>query len=346
MKSKILLSLALSVSVVGAIAQKNNVGIGTTKPDQSAALEVSSTTQGFLPPRVTLQQRNAIQNPVAGLLVYQSDFISGTYQFDGKEWKNLGVSAGSSSVADANNWGLQGNNVNPAFEYIGTTNNQPIIFRTNTANNTVFNERMRIGSDGKIGIGTGSPSELLEVAGNIKGNIMSASARTYLVGKDGAGYHWFASSPTIAEPNNIMMGIRRDPVTEFVTDLFLAPGGNFALSLASTGKVKVGNVATPDGYNLFVQGGIMTEKIKVAVASSPEWADYVFEKNYNLLSLEKVEAFIKENKHLPNVPSTEELMNNGLDVGKTSAKLMEKIEELTLYIIELNKKVKDLESKK
>lgn len=87
---------------------------------------------------------------------------------------------------------------------------------------------------------------------------------------------------------------------------------------------------------------MITEKIKVAVAGSADWADYVFEPSYKLMSLDKVESFVKENKHLPNVPSAEEMSKNGLDVMQTSAKLMEKIEELTLYMIELNKEIKAL----
>jgi hypothetical protein len=91
-----------------------------------------------------------------------------------------------------------------------------------------------------------------------------------------------------------------------------------------------------------VKGGMITEKIKVAVAGSVDWADYVFDEDYKIMPLESVEAFVKENKHLPNVPSTKEVMTNGNDLGKTDAKLLEKIEELTLYIIEMNKELKAL----
>ena len=62
-----------------------------------------------------------------------------------------------------------------------------------------------------------------------------------------------------------------------------------------------------------------------------------------MISLDKLESFVKENKHLPNVPSAEEMSKNGLDVMQTSAKLMEKIEELTLYMIEMNKEIKALQ---
>ncbi len=115
-------------------------------------------------------------------------------------------------------------------------------------------------------------------------------------------------------------------------------------TLDVNGTVKIGNVITPAGYNLYVANGILSEKVKVAVNGSANWSDYVFEENYNLKSLEEVETFIKENKHLPNIPSAEEMVQEGLDVAKMDAKLLEKIEELTLYVIEINKKVEKLEA--
>lgn len=116
---------------------------------------------------------------------------------------------------------------------------------------------------------------------------------------------------------------------------------------ANNGKVVIGTGINsyPDGFNLFVKGGILTERVRVALANSDRWADYVFKKDYKLMPLKDVEKFIKHNQHLPNVPSAEEMANKGLDVAETSAKLMEKIEELTLYLIEANKKIEELDKK-
>lgn len=109
-----------------------------------------------------------------------------------------------------------------------------------------------------------------------------------------------------------------------------------------TGNMRIGNVTTPVGYKLYVEQGILTEKVKVAVSSSPAWADYVFAADYDLKPLSEVEVFIKENKHLPNVPSASELVKDGLDLGKMQATQMEKIEELTLYMIEMKKEIETL----
>ena len=79
--------------------------------------------------------------------------------------------------------------------------------------------------------------------------------------------------------------------------------------------------------------------MKVAIKTSLAWADYVFADDYSLKSLSEVEKFIQTNKHLPNVPSAQELVNNGLDLGTMQAIQMEKIEELTLYLIQMQKEI-------
>jgi uncharacterized coiled-coil protein SlyX len=111
----------------------------------------------------------------------------------------------------------------------------------------------------------------------------------------------------------------------------------------SNGKIYLGSSTaypnTTGNYKLFVEGGIMTEKVKVALRSSANWADYVFASDYKLMSLKEVEKFIKANKHLPGIDSAEVIANNGLDVAEMQSKQMEKIEELTLYIIDQDKKL-------
>jgi len=106
------------------------------------------------------------------------------------------------------------------------------------------------------------------------------------------------------------------------------------------GRVKIGDVNTQiDGYKLYVEQGILTEKVKVAVKSSKDWYDHVFDKNYSLMPLNKLDEYIKANKHLPGIQTTAEVMSDGLDLGKMNALLLKKIEELTLYTIELKKEI-------
>jgi hypothetical protein len=95
-----------------------------------------------------------------------------------------------------------------------------------------------------------------------------------------------------------------------------------------------------------VQEGILAERVKVALKTSSEWSDHVFAPNYRLMPLPEVKAFIAEHGHLPGVPSAKQMVEHGLDVVRTHAMLLEKVEELMLYIFELEGRVYDLEAKR
>src|SRR5690606_36705208 len=96
-------------------------------------------------------------------------------------------------------------------------------------------------------------------------------------------------------------------------------------------------------YNLIVTKGIRTEKVRVDLSSINDWADDVFEDNYDLLPIENLREFIKINRHLPGIPKAEQLVDEGIDVAEMDASLLRKIEELTLYNIELYYENKRLE---
>ncbi|MFN3875067.1 MAG: hypothetical protein ACK4L7_04025 [Flavobacteriales bacterium] len=109
-----------------------------------------------------------------------------------------------------------------------------------------------------------------------------------------------------------------------------------SLRVLPNGKVSIGDVSinTPNyDYLLYVGGGILTERLKVALKTSSEWSDHVFAPNYRLMPLKEVADFIAENGHLPGVLSADCMVEDGLDVVRTNAVLLEKIEELTLHAI-------------
>ena len=114
---------------------------------------------------------------------------------------------------------------------------------------------------------------------------------------------------------------------DFYTNDFMVTG---------TGKVGIGTT-TPQA-TLAVNGDIFAKKIKVTQTG---WPDYVFHSNYQLRSLSEVHEYIQQYHHLPEVPSAQEIEKNGLDVGDNQATLLKKIEELTLYVIEQNKKLEE-----
>jgi len=180
-------------------------------------------------------------------------------------------------------------------------------------------------SNGNVGIGKNNPTAKLDISGN-------ASC---------------ASSFTVGVHNDSYRGLVVDNAGSYTWKLMELKNVNGTqMTVLGNGKVGIGTDIdySPSGYRLFVKDGILTEKVKVAVASSSDWADYVFADNYNLKSLDEVAQFIKKHKHLPNVPSAEEVVEAGIDVAKMDAKLLEKIEELTLYMIDMNKQLQDVKT--
>ncbi len=117
------------------------------------------------------------------------------------------------------------------------------------------------------------------------------------------------------------------------------------MRIMKNGKVTIGDawVNAPGNYKLYVDEGILTEKVKVAVLGTSNWSDYVFADNYELMPLAKVEEYINENKHLPAIPSATEVVKDGIDVATMDAKLLQKIEELTLYVIKQQKQIDELQ---
>lgn len=121
---------------------------------------------------------------------------------------------------------------------------------------------------------------------------------------------------------------------------------NIRMRIRNDGKViigNVGNIQTPSTYKLYVENGILTERVKVAIKTSGDWADHVFTKQYRLMPLSELEQYVSINRHLPGIPSADSMVVNGNDLGKTDAKLLEKIEELTLYVLQLNKEKEKLQ---
>lgn len=142
-----------------------------------------------------------------------------------------------------------------------------------------------------------------------------------------------------------------------VPDLWVDNSGSSASYFAfgittSFGKVfSISNTGVLTHYgksffndDMIIDGNIESKKVKVT-ATPGSVPDYVFKPDYKLRSLSELESFIKINSHLPNVPSAKEVETNGQDVGEMQLKLLEKIEELTLYVIEQDKKYKQLEEK-
>lgn len=114
------------------------------------------------------------------------------------------------------------------------------------------------------------------------------------------------------------------------------------------GDAKIGGTLTVDNFDidqLTLTSFVVTDKLEagmIEVKNINKWKDCVFQNNYNLMSLKQIEAFINRHKHLPGIPSEKEVLEKGINVGEMNALLLQKIEELTLYVIELEKKINEI----
>ncbi len=110
-------------------------------------------------------------------------------------------------------------------------------------------------------------------------------------------------------------------------------------SIDTVGQVWIKSAGTSQQFRLSVDGVIRAREIYV---NNDLWADYVFDTTYSLLPLLELEAFIRKNKHLPNIPDSNTVKENQLAIGDTQRLLLEKIEELTLYVIQQQKEIDEL----
>lgn len=231
----------------------------------------------------------------------------------------------------------------------------------NSVGNGFIGENVAIGGNAmfsnttgtsNIGIGPGALYSNLTGIGNFALGVAALGAKTS--GNNNITIGNFAGQNNISGSNNVFIGYLAGRNETSSDKIYIASSatttpliyGDMVADFIAIGGVDA-NSAKRDNlasnYGLLVRKGILTEKIKVATMTSTDWADYVFDKNYKIMSLEDVDSYIKTNKHLPNVPTTKEMMSNGNDLMKTDAKLLEKIEELTLYMIDINKQVKELQ---
>jgi len=119
-------------------------------------------------------------------------------------------------------------------------------------------------------------------------------------------------------------------------DISEEDGYNYRLFLKDDGSVGIGCENT-HGYKLAVYGNILCEE--VLVRTHPNWPDFVFDQDYKLLPLNELESYTKINKHLPEMPTAQEVEKNGVNLGNVSAALLKKVEELTRYIIAQQKEI-------
>lgn len=185
---------------------------------------------------------------------------------------------------------------------------------------------------GNVGIGTDNPIANSKVT--LQANDNYTTALTIQNPSASVKFQAFVGGPN--NGNTISLG------TPGAMPMALYTNSANRMFITANGNIGIGTDNPDAAYLLSVNGKIKAREIRVTTAN---WADYVFAKDYKLMPLKEVEAFINTNKHLPNISAASEIEKNGLDISAMQSKMMEKIEELTLYLIEANKKIENLERK-
>jgi hypothetical protein len=181
---------------------------------------------------------------------------------------------------------------------------------------------------GWVGIGTVSTGYTLDVNGNTRTKLIDINNGS----SDGGRLVWRGGLNGTQE-------YRARIAPEGFLAFFPGEGAPTTLTLTANGNVGIGT-SYPGAYKLAVEGKIAARGVKV---TNTAFADYVFEPNYRLRPLSSVENYITENKHLPGMPSAKEVeKDGGFELSTMNVKLLEKIEELTLYVIEQNKQIQAL----
>ena len=125
--------------------------------------------------------------------------------------------------------------------------------------------------------------------------------------------------------------------TKTAYPLYFITGNTTRMIIASSGNIGIGTDNPQE--RLSVDGCILAKNVKINTSSN-YWPDYVFSPDYELMSLDDLDIYISNNKHLPGIISAKEIKEQGnVDLGEMNVKLLEKIEELTLYIIDLQKQI-------
>ena len=240
--------------------------------------------------------------------------------------------------ASSPSFALHVNNISKGFMQASGSNVNIGLSSGNTAGNLYFYAnniaRMTMLNNGNLGLGTTTPAAKLQ--------IHTTAEAIGVRGTD--GFMQFYSSSNVARSfiqgmaNDLKIGISSGNTTG---DIIFSVNSGEAIRILDDKTVRIGTTTAAAGYKLAVGGKIICEEVKVRLQAN--WPDYVFADNYKLMPLEEVKEFIETENHLPGMTPACEMESEGsYNLGEMQQKLLEKVEEMTLYMIRLNEENKIL----
>jgi hypothetical protein len=242
-------------------------------------------------------------NPITKLHVYESSNLN-SYLTVANNTIATFFGAGGTS------WGI-----------IGTTSNHDFAIYTNEI------EKMRITNTGNVGVGTAEPLAMLDVSGNLilrnNQNVTGGGASMVFTNYGNDYQH----SPSIRSYLDFAEGVNSQ--ARLVLSSYGLGKNNDELTLMN-GNVGIGT-KNPDA-TLAVKGTVHATEVKVDL--NVPGPDYVFQPDYKLSTLKEIEAYVEKNHHLPEIPSADQMVKDGLNLGDMNIRLLKKVEELTLYLME------------
>ncbi|MDQ0638316.1 hypothetical protein QF042_001881 [Pedobacter sp. W3I1] len=192
-------------------------------------------------------------------------------------------------------------------------------------------------TSGNAGIGTTNPLAVLDIRGGniLVKNLMNETNESVIMIDHSLSFGQYANFGTSLRTFTENQGVNTYALQFFTQNSYLT-GQTEKLRINGNGNIGIGTTSPQE--KLTVAGKIGAREIKVATNAG---ADFVFEQGYKLSELTELEEFVKTNKHLPEIPTARQMVENGVNLGELNIKLLQKIEELTLYLIEKDKQLKN-----
>lgn len=359
---KIVIALCVFVLAMGSTNAQVAINTDGSTPDANAILDVKSFNKGILIPRTSFASINSMATAKNGTIIYDTTYqrfrvrVENIWRdvVDSRSWTrntsvtdqvvytfdSVGVGTsvpGTKLHVNGSGQVLRLSGIDPQLEFYQSNTSKGFVniagddfkmgtLSTNDLGKAIIRvnggDRLTVAPDGNVGIGNNSPLTKLHIASGQDAGLANTQNGFVMLGSETGGNVVIDNNEIIARNNGA------------ISTLFLQNNG---------GPVQIGNTAVPTGYLLSVAGKAICTELRVQLTGA--WPDYVFNEKYQLPSFDHLRQYIQQNKHLPNIPAAKDIEKSGIEVGDMQRRMMEKIEELTLYVLELEKKVSALEKK-